>query len=127
MFSLALFGGNRLDGSMVDPGEQVVLVSIFGGIELDCTAAPLPPATDALIVAMFGGVTVKLRPQQEVKLSGFSLFGGRSVAPRSQLPARAGLSGAPPALPDDDDLPLYVSAYLLFGGLNIKRSAQGAA
>ena len=37
MFHLAIFGGNKIDGSTVDPGEQVVGLALFGGLEFDFT------------------------------------------------------------------------------------------
>ena len=118
MLSLAIFGGNHVDGSMLDPGERVVALALFGGIDFDFASTPPPPGVEVVSIAVFGGVSFKVRSHQPVRLSGVSIFGGRSVEPL-QLPPQA----APPSHdPDDDiDLPLDISVYSLFGGVNVKR------
>jgi hypothetical protein len=129
MFSVALFGGNRIDGSALDPGERVVSLAVFGGMELDFTVTPPPIAVDLVLIALFGGVSVKVRPTQDVRLSGFSLFGGRSIETRRPLALPSG-SGTPAAASEGDDdaeLPLEISAYALFGGVSVKRDLPGAA
>jgi len=125
MLSVAIFGGNKVDGSRIDPGERVVALALFGGIDLDFVSAPPPPLTEVMVVAVFGGATLKVRPEQDVKMSGFSLFGGRSVEPRKQPPSAA--SAVPASLSDDDDtseLPLDVTAYAIFGGVSVKREDE---
>lgn len=118
MLSLAIFGSNRVDSSMVDPGERVVSFAVFGGIEMDFSD-PAPPI-DITIIALFGGVNVKIHPRQAVRLSGFSLFGGRTVEPRRALaPPQATASAADDN--DDFELPLEIDAYAIFGGVNVKR------
>jgi len=124
MFSVAIFGGNKVDGSRIDPGERVVALALFGGIDIDFVSAPPPPLTEVTVVTVFGGATLKVRPEQAVKMSGFSVFGGRSVAPRKQLPSAAMV---PPSLQDDDDtseLPLDITAYAIFGGVSVKRENE---
>ena len=127
MLSVAIFGGNRVDGGMIDPGERVFALSLFGGIDLDFASVPPPPLTEVVIIAVFGGATVRVRPDQEVRLTGFSVFGGRSVEPRRQLlpPEKP----PPPQSGHDDpesELPLDVVAYAIFGGVSIKRQARSA-
>jgi hypothetical protein len=118
MLSLAIFGGNRIDGSELEPDERVVALALFGGIELDLTARPIPDV-DLLAVAVFGGVTVKVHPTQAVRLRGFSIFGGRVVEP-----LQIGAAGVPTARAGDDrDLPFDIDAYAVFGGVRVKREA----
>lgn len=122
MLTLGIFGGSTVDGSMLDPGERVIALCLFGGVEIDFSAAPSPPAAEVLVVAVFGGCNIKVRPDQSVRLTGFSLFGGRQVEPRRQLPPPA------PATGDDGaDLPLEIDAYALFGGVNVERATAVAA
>jgi hypothetical protein len=120
MLSLAVFGGNRVDGSMLDPGERLTAIALFGGIDFDFASVPPPPAAEVVIVAVFGGASVKVRARQAVRLSGLSIFGGRSIDPARQIaPPTASASQL-----DDDadlDLPLEINAYALFGGVNVKR------
>jgi len=84
MFHLAIFGGNKIDGSTVDPGEQVFGLALFGGLEFDFTQCPAPEGAELMIFAIFGGATVKVREEENVMFSGVSLFGGRSMEPRRE-------------------------------------------
>ena len=123
MFSLAIFGGNKVLGSDLDPGERVVAVALFGGMELDFTSAPAP-FVDVVVVALFGGAVVRVQPQRAVRLGGFSLFGGRQVEPRRLPPPRGAAASAASADADDDgDFPLEINAYVVFGGVTIKRAS----
>ena len=124
MVTLAIFGGTQLDGSTVEPGERVTALALFGGVVVDFAAAPPAPAVDMVIFAVFGGVEVKVRPDQDVRLRGFSLFGGRSVEPRRRLPPPQPLSVSP--ADDDIELPLEISAYAVFGGVSVKRDRGDA-
>jgi len=126
MLSLAIFSGNRVDGSSLEPGEPFIGVALFGGLEVDFSTMPAPDV-DVFVIAVFGGVTLRVRPNQQVRLSGFSLFGGRSVEPR-RLPSPD--SGTPrPTGGDDEDeeeLPLEINAYAVFGGVDVKRAKMRA-
>ena len=123
MFSLAMFGGNKIDGSELQPGERIVGLALFGGLEVDFPEAPAP-FVDVVLIALFGGVVVRVQPTQPIRMTGFSLFGGRGVESR-RLPARP--ASAPEAAAghaddaDDDELPLEIGAYAVFGGINVKR------
>jgi hypothetical protein len=114
MLSLAIFSGNKIDGSMLHSGERFFGLALFGGLDLDLTYAP--PELEVTIVAIFGGACVRVRPDEEVMFDGFSIFGGRSIEPRksAELSAR---------VPDDGDepFPLDILAYSLFGGVSVKR------
>jgi hypothetical protein len=120
MLSLAIFGGNRVDGSMLDPGERIIALALFGGIEFDFASVP-PPATEVVVVAMFGGATFKVRARQPVRVTGLSIFGGRSVEPLRRLPPQAVQTSPPADGADDLDLPLEINAYAAFGGVTVKR------
>jgi hypothetical protein len=119
MFSVALFGSNTIDGGALEAGERVVSLALFGGMQLDFSGGPPPPALELVLLALFGGVKVKVRPAQDVRLSGFSLFGGRDIEPRRRLPAPT--HSAPTDADDDAELPLEIRAYALFGGVSVQR------
>jgi len=120
MLSLAIFSGNKIDGSMLHPGESFVGVALFGGLDLDLTSAP--PEIEVTIVAIFGGAKVRVRPDEEVMFDGFSLFGGRSIEPRRQQTLSSGSESADRAGDDEGAfLPLEILAYSLFGGVKVKR------
>ena len=112
MFNLTLFSGNRIDASALEPGEPLFCVVVFGGLVIDCTACEDSALQDITVVSVMGGVNLKVRPDQPVRLDGFSFLGGRNVEPR-RLP---GLEMTPA-----DDLPLELSAYAFLGGVNVER------
>ena len=121
MLSVAIFGGNRVDGSMLDPGERVIALALFGGIDFDFATLPPPPATEVVVVTMFGGATFKVRSRQPLRVTGLSIFGGRSVEPMRRLPQPGTLASPPADGGDDLDLPLEINAYAVFGGVTVKR------
>ena len=128
MLSLALFSGNRIDGSSLEPGEPFIGLALFGGLEVDFSAMPVPDV-DVFVIALFGGVTLRVRPNQHVRLNGFSLFGGRSVEPR-RLPSPDTGTQRPDGGGDDEDeeeLPLEITAYAVFGGVDVKRGMPRVA
>ena len=108
MFNVAIFGTGRVDGSRADPGERLVSLSLFGGAELDFASAPAPPEVQVVILNLLGRTTVRVRPDQEVKLSGFALLGSKTVDP-------------PRPGEDDFALPLEVTAFSLLGGVSVSR------
>lgn len=114
MIHLAIFGANKIDGSTVDPGEQVIGLALFGGLEFDFTQCPAAEGAELMIFAIFGGATVKVREEENVMFSGVSIFGGRSMEPKHERHDRES---------DGDRIPfpLEVAAYSLFGGVSVKR------
>jgi hypothetical protein len=114
MFHLAIFGANKIDGSTIDPGEQVVGLALFGGLEFDFTECPAPEGAELMLFAIFGGATVKVRVEDDVMFSGVSLFGGRSAEPKRE---RSDGKSDGHRIP----FPLEVAAYSIFGGVSVKR------
>lgn len=116
MLSLAIFSGNKVDGSMLHSGERFFGLALFGGLDLDLTYAP--PELEVTVVAIFGGVKVRVRPYEEVMFDGFSLFGGRNIEPRRQQSPQ---SNEPGNDNEDAPFPLDILAYSLFGGVSVMR------
>jgi hypothetical protein len=120
MLSLAIFSGNKIDGSMLHARERFFGLALFGGLDLDLTYAP--PELEVTIVAIFGGASVRVRPDEEVMFDGFSIFGGRTIEPRrQQSPPNRSESSDRFADDEDELLPLDILAYSLFGGVSVKR------
>jgi hypothetical protein len=120
MLSLAIFSGNKIDGSMLHAGERFFGLALFGGLELDLTYAP--PELEVTIVAIFGGASVKVRPDEEVIFDGFSIFGGRNIEPRRQQSSpNSAESRSRFADEEGEPFPLDILAYTLFGGVSVKR------
>ena len=116
MFNLALFGGTRLDASTVGPDELLFSLALFGGTELDFTAVGDEPPLGVTVISVFGGTNIRVRPEQEVRLTGFSLFGGRHVEPLRRLTDARSVEDDPPE-------PIEIAAYSVFGGMSVRRVA----
>lgn len=128
MLSLALFGATSVDGGSLDPYEPVTALALFGGGEIDFSAGPAAPALDVTAIAIFGGFTVKVHPRQVVRLSGMSLFGGKTIEPRKLADADARLADRDDDENDVTDLfeePLEIRVFTMFGGLSVKRWVVG--
>ncbi len=111
MFNVAIFSSGRVDGSRADPGERLTSLALLGGAELDFASAPAPPEVQVLILNLLGNTTVRVRPDQEVKLSGFVLLGGKTIDPMR---------------PGDDEFafPLEITAFSLLGGVSVRRDSE---
>jgi hypothetical protein len=122
MVSLAIFSGNKIDGSMLHRGESFFGLALFGGLDLDLTSAP--PELAVTVVAIFGGARVRVRSDEDVVCNGFSVFGGRNIDLRRRQTA-ANRSESSATMSDDEDapLPLDILAYSMFGGVTVKRAS----
>jgi hypothetical protein len=122
MVSLAIFSGNRIEGSMLHRGESFFGLALFGGLDLDLTNAP--PELAVTVVAIFGGAKVRVRPDEKVICDGFSIFGGRKIDLRGRQTA-ANSSESSASISDEEDarLPLDILAYSMFGGVSVKRAS----
>ena len=122
MVSLAIFSGNKIDGSMLHRGESFFGLALFGGLDLDLTSAP--PELAVTVVAIFGGARVRVRPDEDVVCEGFSVFGGRNIdLRRRQTAANSSESSATISEDEDAPLPLDILAYSMFGGVTVKRAS----
>jgi hypothetical protein len=121
MVSLAIFSGNKIDGSMLHRGESFFGLALFGGLDLDLTSAP--PELAVTVVAIFGGARVRVRPDEDVRCDGFSVFGGRRIdLRRRQTAANSSESSATISEDEDAPLPLDILAYSMFGGVTVTRA-----
>jgi hypothetical protein len=119
MVSVAIFSGNRIDGSMLRRGESFFGLALFGGLDLDLSSAP--PELAITVVAIFGGARVRVRPDEEVVCGGFSVFGGRKIDLRRRGTAPS--SSEPVSDDEDAPLPLDILAYSMFGGVTVTRAS----
>jgi hypothetical protein len=103
---VALFGGATRNGSW-EPPARLSVFSVFGGVELDFTNADLlEGTTDVQILAIFGGVGIKVPPDIDVESQGQGVFGNFS-----HYCQRAREEGAPL---------VRIKGLALFGGVEIK-------
>lgn len=99
-----LFSGRKLVSTSRDfRGGNAT--AVFGGVEVDLTGARLHGTADVEVVALFGGVELKVPPGWRVLMDGPAIFG----ANENKVPA-----------PLEDDAPtLRVRATAIFGGVEV--------
>ena len=110
---MAIFGGTERRGGWLVPAELPV-VAVFGGVELDLTAATFAaPVVELKAVAVFGGVEITVPEGLRLEVEGVGIFGGFSH--------QAGDEGDPGA-------PLVrITGVAFFGGVEVKRGPRRAA
>ena len=112
-FTIAAFGGIDRKGRW-RVGHRHLVVSIFGGSDLDFREASLEGGeTTISVFDLFGGTDLYVPEGVEVDFSGFGIFGGSTEHGRDR-PTRP---GAPV---------LRVKAFSLFGGTDLWRVPAGA-
>ena len=106
---VSIFGGGKKSISSQNfRGGKVT--AIFGGSELDLLDAQLAPGDQTIeLVAIFGGNTLIIPPEWNVKIDVVPLFGGVSDKRRK-----------PPIEQIDSSKRLIVRGTVLFGGAEIK-------
>ena len=96
--NLALFGGFG-DRPLAPGWVKETAVAVFGGGSFDLTSAPPGPDARLTVVAILGGIEIKVAPGTRVTMSGLSFLGGREVkvepgdGPQIHLNATAILGG----------------------------------
>ncbi|MCK5004010.1 MAG: hypothetical protein KAS21_02935 [Candidatus Aminicenantes bacterium] len=103
---LALFSGfERKVSSKSFRGGNIT--ALFGGAEIDLRNAKISPDGASLdLIALFGGVEVRLPDEWNIELNSTALFGGVGNKCKSENPG--------------DGEPLIISATAIFGGVEIK-------
>ncbi len=105
----ALFGGaDRQISSQQFMGGNAT--ALFGGIDIDLRSSKLAPGNHALhLTALFGGIDVFVPPDWDVMITGTPLFGSledkRNRLPSGDVPAKGRL---------------HITAFIMFGGIEIK-------
>lgn len=103
---VAVFGGAERRGRR-RPARRESAVAVFGGVVLDYReAGPFPDVLDLRATAVFGGVEILVPAGTSVEMTGFALFGGRSVAVRG-----AATGAAAPVV--------RLRAVAVFGGVSV--------
>jgi hypothetical protein len=98
---IAIFGGRRVKLPVGWTKQR--LVAIFGGAQVDATAAPGEGATLGL-VTILGGAEVTVPAGAPVTASGVALLGGRSIDVDSM----------------EDGPEIRLKAYTVLGGVRVK-------
>lgn len=109
---VAVFGGTERR-SRWRPARRQSVLALFGGVRLDLRDAEFPAdGLELRVSAVFGGIDILVPAGMRVEMTGFSLFGGRSVSGDT---AGADTAGADTGLPT-----LRLHAVALFGGVDTK-------
>lgn len=103
----AIFTGEKVDcrGKVFSGAE---INAIFGGVDYDLRGAVIEPDSAIKATAVFGGINIFVPENVKVRVKSTAIFGGTSNKARR---------------PDDgaeDVITLYVSAFSMFGGIDIK-------
>ena len=102
---IAIFSGRAPDFTK-KPFSGAFAVALFGGVTIKLREAIIDTDTQIDAIAMFGGVDVLVPPNVNVEVSGLPLFGG---------------VGEPKNRPHVDGAPtIRVSALAVFGGVDVK-------
>jgi Cell wall-active antibiotics response 4TMS YvqF len=142
VFLLGLYGGMLAAAALAkralpsrgdSESDEVALVAIFGGVELESRAQAFRGGS---LLAWFGGVAVDLRQAKlapEARLTVGALFGGVDVKVptgwRVVSTARAFAGGVSDDVPEPDDPAaptLTVESTTAFGGISIRAVAADA-
>ncbi|MDR1078414.1 MAG: DUF1707 domain-containing protein [Propionibacteriaceae bacterium] len=83
---LGVFSGATRRGHWLAPG-QISAVAVFGGNEIDLRQADWSsPVIETTVLALFGGIEIKVPPGVEVDNQTVSIFGGVDVKGTGQAP-----------------------------------------
>ena len=100
----AIFSGQEINPKGED-FKGATLNAIFGGIDLNLTDAQIQKDTLINVTSVFGGVDIKVPSNVNVKVQGTSIFGGVDNKIKQYT----------------ENLPtIYIKAFCLFGGADIK-------
>lgn len=101
----ATFGENKVDMSnQIFDGAD--LTAVFGGVELNLVNSEIKDEQIVNATAIFGGITIKVPQNVNVKVKSTAIFGGVDNKVRN---AKV------------DNMPtIYVNAFCMFGGVDIK-------
>ncbi len=88
-WAVALMGGVERKGHWIVP-EQLNVVTIMGGADLDFRDCRLPPGeVHVRVVALMGGIDIIVPPELAVDCEGIGIFGGFEDAERNPAEALA--------------------------------------
>lgn len=101
----ATFGENKVDMSN-EVFDGADLTAVFGGVELNLNNSEIKDEQIVNATAVFGGITIKVPQNVNVKVKSTSIFGGVDNKIKN-------ING--------ENVPtVYVNAFCMFGGVDIK-------
>lgn len=101
----ATFGGNKVDMSN-EVFEGVDLTAVFGGVELNLVDSIIKEDQVINATSIFGGITIKVPNNINVKVKSTSIFGGVENKAKGNK--------------EENTPTIYVNALCMFGGVEIK-------
>jgi len=99
----AVFGGQKISPDKEFLGSDIE--AVFGSVELDIRDATLKKETAIKVSAIFGGVSILLPNDVNVKVKSTPIFGGVDNKARTK---------------DENKKTIYIEAIAVFGGVEIK-------
>ena len=102
---VATFGENKVDMSN-EIFDGADLTAVFGGVELNLINSQIKDEQIVNATAIFGGITIKVPQNVNVKVKSTAIFGGVDNKMKNDK---------------TDNIPtIYVNAFCMFGGVDIK-------
>lgn len=101
----ATFGENKVDMSN-EIFEGADLTAVFGGVELNLLNSEIKGEQVINATAIFGGITIKVPQNVNVKVKSTAIFGGVDNKVRN--------------IKEENIPTIYVNAFSMFGGVDIK-------
>jgi len=101
----ATFGENRVDMSN-EVFEGADLTAVFGGVDLNLVNSEIKDEKIVNATAIFGGITIKVPQNVNVKVKSTAIFGGVDNKVKN--------------IKQDNMPTIYVNAFCMFGGVDIK-------
>ena len=110
---VALMGGAERRG-IWNPGENVYVTAIMGGVVLDFRQAEIQQSiTEVYVVAIMGGVEIIVPPGVQVESDGIGIMGGFGQVGNARFP----IDGTGPIL--------RIRGVAIMGGVEIRQQAVG--
>lgn len=102
---VATFGGNKVDMSN-EVFDGADLTAVFGGVELNLVNSIIKEEQIINATSIFGGITIKVPNNVNVKVKSTSIFGGVENKAKERK--------------EENTSTIYVNAICMFGGVEIK-------
>ena len=97
-------------------------VAVFGGVEIDLTAAPLPAGeTKINIVSVFGGTDILVPEDAGIRITGITLFGGFQVGKKDSFGGLFHVNDYRSPGYEQKTRRVHIDATSIFGGFEVKK------
>jgi cell wall-active antibiotic response 4TMS protein YvqF len=119
--TVRIFGGGAVSNQGKELNNHTTL-AVFGGIEIDLTAAPLPVGELKInVISIFGGTEIIVPDDVGVRISGITLFGGYEVLKKDSSGGLFHINDYYTPGYEHTARRVHINATTLFGGFDIRK------